>query len=316
MVTGAAGFIGSSLCDALVAQGRQVTGIDNFSPNYAEAAKRENIRTLLDSKQFILVECDVGSKMFEDVLSSIHLDVIVHLAATPGVRPSVEHVLEYVDNNVRATANVLASATSLGVPKIVFASSSSVYGKGAGRPAREEDALVPLSPYAATKVAGEALCRSFVASHDISVTCLRFFTAYGPRQRPDMAICKLAHCIKSGLPFPINGDGRSSRDYTYISDIVSGIIASLGHDEPFDIINLGSGNPITLDTMIEQTSKALLQSPVLERVNLPSCEPLQTCADIRKATETIGYRPRIDFYSGVSLFAEWFLASQAETRIC
>jgi UDP-glucuronate 4-epimerase len=310
MVTGAAGFIGSSLCDELVSQGRRVTGIDNFSLNYPEATKRENIRQLLDTKHFTLVECDVGSEQFSNLISSSRPDVIVHLAATPGVRPSVEHVLEYVDNNVRATANVLATAASAGVPKIIFASSSSVYGKGSARPDREDDPLVPLSPYAATKVAGEALCQSFAASRDISVTCLRFFTAYGPRQRPDMAICKLAHCIVSGRPFQMNGDGKSARDYTYISDIVSGICASISYEKRFDVFNLGSGNPIDLETMIKLTSEVLSKYPVLEQVDMPSCEPQQTCADVGKAATTLGYRPCVDFSTGMSSFAEWFVASQ------
>jgi UDP-glucuronate 4-epimerase len=310
MVTGAAGFIGSSLCEALLAQGRQVTGIENFSPNYAEATKRENLRAMLTSKRFTLVECDVGSEGFRRYLSSNPPDVIIHLAATPGVRPSVEYVLEYVDNNVRATANLLASAASAGISKIVFASSSSVYGEGLSRPVREDDALVPLSPYAATKVSGEALCRSFVASHGMSVTCLRFFTVYGPRQRPDMAICKLAHCINSGSPFQMNGDGKSSRDYTYISDIVSGICASLNCNEPFEVFNLGSGNPIDLLTMIKLVSEALGRTPILESAELPSSEPKQTYADISKAVANLGYKPSVNFRDGVAQFAAWFAESQ------
>ena len=310
MVTGAAGFIGSSLCETLLAQGWRVTGIDNFSPNYAEAAKRENLRGSLTSKRFTLVECDVGGEGFRSCLEPNRPDVIVHLAATPGVRPSVEHVLEYVDNNVRATANVLASAVSGGVPKVIFASSSSVYGESSGRPALEDDTLVPLSPYAATKVSGEALCRSFVACHDIAVTCLRFFTTYGPRQRPDMALTKLAGCIQSGRPFLMNGDGRSLRDYTHISDIVAGICASLNHEERFDIFNLGSGKPVDLKTMIEVTSEAFARSPVLQQVELPTCEPQRTCADIGRAAAKLGYKPQVDFRAGVAEFAEWFLASK------
>lgn len=310
MVTGAAGFIGSSLCEALISQGRQVTGIENFSPNYREAVKRENLRALSQSKSFTLVECDAGSEDFRGFLSSHRPDVIVHLAATPGVRPSVDHVLEYVDNNVRATANVLACAASEGIAKVVFASSSSVYGEDYGRPAREDDILAPLSPYAATKVSGEALCRSFVACHDISVTCLRFFTVYGPRQRPDMAIYKLAQCINSGMPFQINGDGKSSRDYTYISDIVSGICASLGCDGSFEVFNLGSGNPIDLSSMIEMVSEALGRRPVLEQAQLPSSEPQRTFADIGKAATMLGYKPGVPFRDGIEQFAAWFAAMQ------
>ena len=310
MVTGAAGFIGSSVCEELLAQGRKVTGIENFSPNYAETTKRENLRAMLASKRFNLVECDVGSEGLRSSLSSNPPDIIVHLAATPGVRPSVEHVLEYVDNNVRATANVLASATSAGIPKVIFASSSSVYGEDFGRPAREDDALAPLSPYAATKVSGEALCRSFVACHDISITCLRFFTVYGPRQRPDMAIYKLAHCINAGIPFRMNGDGRSSRDYTYISDIVSGICASLNCDESFEVFNLGSGNPIELNAMIAQVSEALGKTPILHSAEFPSSEPTRTYADIRKASEKLGYQPIVNFRDGIAQFAAWFAKSQ------
>ena len=310
VVTGAAGFIGSSLCEALVAQGRIVTGFDNFAPNYADAAKRDNIRDLSQSKNFKLVEYDVGDEGFCKLLSSIRPDAIVHLAATPGVRPSVEHVLDYVDNNVRATANVLACARSTGISKFVFASSSSVYGEGPGRPARESDPLVPLSPYAATKVSGEALCRSFVACHDLSVTCLRLFTVYGPRQRPDMAIFKLARCIESGLPFPMNGDGGSARDYTYISDIVSGICASLNCEESFEVFNLGSGNPINLRTMINVTSGVLGREAILNEVKLPSIEPKQTFADVSKATTMLGYRPRVSFQEGIEMFSTWLKESK------
>ena len=316
MVTGAAGFIGSTLCETLIAQGREVTGVDNFSRNYAQTTKRKNLRGLLKSKRFTLSDCDVGSQELQSVLLAHHPDVIVHLAATPGVRPSVEHVLEYVDNNVRATANVLASVASAGVPKVVFGSSSSVYGMGLARPAREDDALAPLSPYAATKVAGEALCRAFVASHNISVICLRFFSVFGPRQRPDMAICKLARCIESGSPFPTNGDGRSSRDYTYISDIVSGICASFTYETRFDVFNLGSGNPIDLETVIGLTSEALLKSPILKQGDLSSCEPLRTCADIGKAAAAFGYHPCVDFRTGIGRFAEWFITSQSEEEPC
>jgi UDP-glucuronate 4-epimerase len=310
LLTGAAGFIGSTLCEALLADGRKVTGIDSFAANYPEAAKRDNIRGLLKSKRFTLVECDAGGVEFRDALNACHPDMIVHLAATPGVRPSIEHVLEYVDNNVRATANVLAGAAAAGVSRIVFGSSSSVYGGGSGKPVREDDPLIPLSPYAATKVSGEALCRSFVASCGLSITCLRFFTVYGPRQRPDMAICKLAHLIESRQPFRMNGDGESSRDYTYISDIVSGIRAALDRNVPFEAINLGSGNPIRLKTMIELTSNAIGGTPIIERTDFPSSEPTQTFADISKAKTELGYEPRVSFEDGIAEFAAWFKATR------
>lgn len=316
LVTGAAGFIGSSLCEVLVAQGRRVTGIDNFSPNYSQSAKRANLCRLFQSGDFAMVECDVGSIEFRSVLLARRPDLIVHLAATPGVRPSVNHVLEYVDNNVRATANVLTSAASVGVPKIVFGSSSSVYGMGCGRPAQEDDPLAPLSPYGATKLAGEALCRAFVASHDLSITCLRFFSVFGPRQRPDMAIYKLAHCIYSGVPFPMSGDGKSARDYTYISDIVAGICASFTSESPYEVFNLGSNNPIHLETVIKLTSEVFQKPAILQRVELASCEPLQTCANITRAKLLLGYRSCVDFQTGIDKFAEWYVASQAGEKRC
>ena len=306
VVTGAAGFIGSHLCEALLSQGYQVAGVDGFLPNYAEAFKRNNLHKLLSTERFSLLESAIADEHFQDLLHSVRPGAIIHLAATPGVRPSISQVLEYVDNNVRGTANVLASAVAAGVPKVIFASSSSVYGQGLDRPSREDDATTPLSPYAATKVAGEALCRSFVACHDISITCLRFFTAYGPRQRPDMAIHKLARCIKTGTPFRVHGSGTSMRDYTYISDIVSGICAALVYEKRFSIFNLGSGRPIELREMISTVSEAIGSTPTLEFEALSSAEPLHTYADIHKASTALGFHPQVGFRDGIKQFAEWF----------
>jgi UDP-glucuronate 4-epimerase len=310
IVTGAAGFIGSHLCEALVGEGRSVIGIDNFASNYAEANKRQNLVSLTGNRRFTLVQADVGSKQIQHVVSSTRPDVIVHLAATPGVRPSIDHVLEYIDNNVRGTANLLSSAVTSSVQKVIFASSSSVYGQGLTVASREEDSLHPLSPYAATKVSGEALCQSFVACHDISITCLRFFTVYGPRQRPDMGIHTAARCISSGSPFRMNGDGRSSRDYSYIYDIVSGICASLENDQRFAVYNLGSGRPIELGTMIRTVAEALGREAQLESIDITGAEPTRTFADIRKAANELGYKRTVDFREGVGRFIDWFTEMQ------
>ena len=306
MVTGAAGFIGSHLCESLVAEGKLVTGVDNFAPNYSESFKRYNLRSLEGKDRFVFVRANAGREEIKDLVRSAHPDAIIHLAATPGVRPSIDHVLEYVDNNVRGTANLLTSSVTSGVRKIIFASSSSVYGQGLTEPSREDDPLHPLSPYAATKVSGEALCESFVACHDISVTCLRFFTVYGPRQRPDMGIHTLARCISSGLPFRMNGDGRSSRDYTYISDIISGILASLKNDQRFSVYNLGSGHPIALQTMIQTVAEALGQEPQLEAIAMSGAEPTRTFADIRKAARELEYERTVNFEEGIRRFITWF----------
>jgi UDP-glucuronate 4-epimerase len=310
MVTGAAGFIGSHLCEALVAEGRTVLGVDNFAPNYSEAQKLKNLDTLTASKRFTFVRADVGDKDIDQFFDSVRPDVIVHLAATPGVLPSIDHVLEYVDNNVRGTANLLRNSVSSGVKKVVFASSSSVYGQGLTEASREEDPLCPLSPYAATKVSGEALCRAFAACHEISITCVRFFTVYGPRQRPDMAIHALAHCITSGKPFRMHGDGRSARDYTYISDIVSGICVSLETDQNFGVYNLGSGKPIQLHAMIKTVAEALRIEPHLTKGVMSNAEPTRTFADIHKATSELGFEPSTTFQEGIARFADWFMETQ------
>lgn len=315
MVTGAAGFIGSHLCEALVAEGRTVIGIDNFAPNYPKAYKMNNLAGLMKHSGFTFAVVDVEGKEVKELLASIRPNVVIHLAATPGVLPSINHVLEYVDNNVRGTASILGNSVAAGVSKIVFASSSSVYGHGFSEASREDDPLIPLSPYAATKVSGEALCRSFESCYSVPITCIRFFTVYGPRQRPDMAIHALARCITTGSPFRIKGDGRSARDYTYISDIVSGICASLEKDDGFAVYNLGSGRPIELQTMVSTVAEALGTQPVLEEDELSSAEPTRTFADIRKAGVELGYKPQVKFEQGIARFSEWFVQMQTSRSL-
>lgn len=307
-VTGAAGFIGSHLCEALANDGRRVVGIDNFDDFYAPARKRENLSRLTADERFRLIEGDVRDA--DALRAAIEgADAVVHLAARAGVRPSFEVPDVYAENNVVATCTLLETITALEVPRLVFISSSSIYGEGAESPFREDaDTGVPKSPYAATKVAGEALCRAF--AHRIPrIAVLRLFSVYGPRQRPDLAIQAFATRISAGEPIPVLGNTRSFRDYTYVDDIVGGIAASLELDEPWAVLNIGSGSPITLDEMITKLEQAFGRR--VERRQLPPHpgDLFGTWADTSAAKRMLGFEPQWTFDRGVEKYVEWFRSS-------
>ena len=304
-VTGAAGFIGSHLCEALRAEGRQVIGVDNFDDFYDPELKRRNLTALSADSGFRLVEADVAdSEAIRAALEGV--DAVVHLAARAGVRPSFEVPELYARANVIATVALLEAMSALEVPRLVFISSSSVYGDGAESPFREDgDTGVPKSPYAATKLAGEALCWAF--AHRIPrIAVLRLFSVYGPRQRPDLAIHTFAKRITAGEPIPVLGDTKSFRDYTYIDDIVGGIVAALELDEPWVLLNLGSGSPITLEEMISRLEAAFGRR--VERQQLPPHpgDLFGTWADIDAARRMLGFEPQWTFDRGVEEYAEWF----------
>ena len=308
-VTGAAGFIGSYLCERLVQDGHYVVGLDNFDPFYARAAKERNLESRLQGPRFVLVEGDIrdpGSlrRLLEGT------DTVVHLAARAGIRPSFEEPTAYADVNVRGTQLLLQEAERIGVARFVFGSSSSVYGKGAPHPFREDGDLgTPASPYASTKVAGELLCRNF-ESHFESVVVLRFFTAYGPRQRPDLAIHKFARLLTAGEPLPIYGSLSTFRDYTYVDDIVNGVSAAVTHaGVGYDVFNLGSGNPTRLSDLIRLLDEVFGVETAREQLPAHEGDLRGTWADVTKAKDVLCYEPRWTLDAGLRSFAEWFTTS-------
>ena len=306
-VTGAAGFIGSHLVAELLARNHSVNGCDMFDPFYSRATKERNLSSLRDHPEFTFFESDIRDH--EAVKALIRdCECCIHLAAKAGVRPSFSAPSEYADVNAVGTARLLEAAASEGVTKLVFASSSSVYGEGAPVPFREDAELgTPLSPYASTKVAGENLCRNFAQSFETTVI-LRLFTVYGPRQRPDLAIHKFANIIVEDKEIPVYGDTDNARDYTYVDDIVDGICRSLDWSENFGIFNLGAGHPVTLEEMIQALERSLGRTA--RRRDLPPQrgDMQSTWADTAKARSTLGYEPATSFEEGIDLFCEWFRA--------
>jgi UDP-glucuronate 4-epimerase len=312
LVTGGAGFIGSHVSEALLARGRAVVCLDNFDDFYAPAVKRRNLAAALGHHGFTLVEGDLrDAAALEDLFRRHRVEAVIHLAARAGVRPSIRQPALYADVNVTGTAALLEAARQAGVPRFVFASSSSVYGVRTGRPFKETDeADAPASPYGATKRAGELLCRTAHALTGMAVTCLRFFTVYGPRQRPEMAIHKFTRLIEAGEPVPLFGDGSSARDYTYIEDIVAGTLGALDACSGFGVYNLGNAEPIRLTDLVGLLGIALgKQGRVSPGPPEPGDVPF-TCADISAARAAFGYEPRVKIAEGLQRFAAWYRAEK------
>jgi UDP-glucuronate 4-epimerase len=304
-VTGAAGFVGSHLCERLLASGHEVVGIDSFDDFYDSERKERNLVDCLADDRFRLVRGEIGD-MAATRSALEGADAVVHLAARAGVRPSFDDPITYLRSNVVGMATLIEAIVAAGVPRLVFISSSSVYGDGAETPFSESGSTgVPRSPYAATKVAGEALCRAF-ASEIPQIAVLRLFSVYGPRQRPDLALQTFARCILSGEPIPILGSTDSFRDYTYVDDIVSGIVAALQVDAPWTLVNLGSGNPVTLEEMIVQLEAALGREAKREMLPAHPGDLFGTWADVSAAERELGFRAEWSFEQGVRRFAEWF----------
>jgi len=308
LVTGGAGFIGSHLVDRLLGRGDEVVVLDNFNDYYDPAIKRANIEQARKSRGFTLVEADIlDEQLLDRVFGGNRFDVVVHLAARAGVRPSIEQPLLYETVNCRGTLNLLEQARKKKINRFVFASSSSVYGNVKTIPFRE-DARVdqPVSPYAATKAAGELYCHNYHHLHGLSVNVLRFFTVYGPRQRPDMAIHKFTALIDKGKPVPFFGDGSTARDYTYCSDIVDGVTAAIDKDLGFEILNLGESRTTTLAELVKIIEKALGKKAELKRLPMQAGDVLLTCADVGKARKLLGYNPHTTVESGVAEFVRWY----------
>lgn len=314
LVTGGAGFIGSHLVESLLQQGHIVFNWDNFNDYYNPAIKRQNIQTALFNPNYTLIEEDIlNAGALRTFFDRQPVDVIVHLAARAGVRPSIEQPLLYEQVNVQGTLNLLEICRLYGITKFVFASSSSVYGANTKVPFSEDDCVdFPISPYAATKKAGELVCYTYHKLYNISTTCLRFFTVYGPRQRPDMAIHKFTRMIFDRQPIPVFGDGKSRRDYTYYSDIIQGIMGAIAYCKDYHIYNLGESNTVELLYLIELIQAALGISAVLDvKPEQPGDVPI-TYADITKAKAELEYHPQISIEEGIKQFAEWFLRGQVQ----
>jgi UDP-glucuronate 4-epimerase len=310
LVTGGAGFIGSHLVDRLMAEGESlVTVVDNFNDFYDPALKRANIDRHLGSSELTLVEAEIADwRAMNELFKRGRFDLVVHLAARAGVRPSLEAPLDYEETNVQGTYVLLEAARRHGVPHFVFGSSSSVYGINSKVPFSEDDPIArPISPYAATKVAGEAACHAYSHLYDMRVVCLRFFTVYGARQRPDLAIHKFARLIDGGRPIPFFGDGRTRRDYTYIDDIISGVVAAMNYEASrFEVINLGESETVELGRLVELLEAALDKKAIIDRQPAQPGDVPITYADINKARRLLGYDPQTKIEDGIEKFARWF----------
>jgi len=306
LVTGAAGFIGSHLCERLLRDGWQVLGVDNFDDFYDPQIKRHNIAGCLENDNFELVEADIRDRTaMNDVVAS-GVDIIVHLAARAGVRPSIDQPLLYADVNVNGTIVLLEAAKEQRTGKFIFGSSSSVYGNNKKVPFSEDDNVdFPISPYAATKKAGELICHTYHHLYEMSITCLRYFTVYGPRQRPDLAIHKFARLIGQGKPISIYGDGTMSRDFTYIDDIIEGTVAAMEKCGGFHIYNLGESRPITVNDLVAEIEKALGKKAIKEYVPPQPGDVERTYADVIKAVNELGYNPSTNIADGLARFVAW-----------
>jgi UDP-glucuronate 4-epimerase len=310
LVTGGAGFIGSHVCEHLLHSGHSVWAFDDLNPFYDPQIKRGNLRDIQSlAKPFEFVQGDLTDLVaVNELFSEVKFDQIIHLAARAGVRPSLQEPALYQRVNVEGTVNILEAARHTGVKKITIASSSSVYGINAKVPFSESDPIFSaISPYAASKLACEALGHVYHHIYGLDVIMLRFFTAYGPRQRPDLAIHKFAKLISAGKPIPVFGDGSTARDYTYVSDIVEGVIACTQKEFGFEVFNLGESQTVTLTRLIELLEQALGKKAILDRQPLQPGDVPITYADISKARAKLGYNPRVKTEQGIRLFVDWFL---------
>jgi UDP-glucuronate 4-epimerase len=309
LVTGAAGFIGSHTTASLIADGWEVIGLDNFDPFYDRKLKEANLQSLLESDNFEFIEADIRDhdRIIDIFAAKAPLDAVLHLAARAGVRPSILDPIGYEQVNIGGTLNLLQAAIAQKpLPKFVFASSSSVYGNNSKVPFSETDPVDhPISPYAATKKACELICHTYHHLYELPVTGLRFFTVFGPRQRPDLAIDKFARLILAGKPIEMFGDGSTSRDYTYIDDIVAGVRAAIDRCSGYEIINLGSKHPITLTEMIATVADACGREPEIITKPMQPGDVNRTFADVEKAARLLDYRPTTPFADGVARQIEW-----------
>lgn len=314
LVTGGAGFIGSHLVDRLLSEGTwNVTVVDDFNDFYSPEVKRANIAEHLKSQKYRLIEADIrDDEKLAEIFAETKFDVIVHLAARAGVRPSLSEPKLYMETNVNGTVNLLELAREHGINQFVFGSSSSVYGVNEKVPFAEDDRIFqPISPYAATKAAGELICHTYSHLYDIRTVCLRFFTVYGARQRPDLAIHKFSKLISEGKTIQVFGDGSSRRDYTYIDDIIQGVRAAIDYDSSIhEVFNLGESQTVTLSELIELIERSLGIRAMIDRQPWQPGDVPATYADITKSRELLDYNPKTKIQDGIPKFVEWFLNSR------
>jgi UDP-glucuronate 4-epimerase len=314
LITGAAGFIGSHLVDHLLAGGaKHITVVDDFNNFYDPQIKRTNVSKHLEDSRYRLVEADIRDRAaLEKVFVGNQFDCIIHLAARAGVRPSLSEPALYTETNINGTLNLLELARQNNIRQFVFGSSSSVYGINAKVPFSEDDPIrQPISPYAATKGAGELLCHTYSHLYGIRCVCLRFFTVYGPRQRPDLAIHKFANLISAGKPIPVFGDGTTRRDYTYIDDIIAGVMAAIEYDKSnYEVINLGESRTVELRELIALLERELDTHAIIDRQSPQPGDVPQTFADIGKARRLLSYNPQTQIEEGARRFVQWFRDSK------
>lgn len=321
LVTGGAGFIGGHLCRRLLGDGHRVTVVDNFDSFYPRAIKEEGIKDF-SAQRFTLIETNIcNTKALLQTLHARNIDAIVHLAARAGVRPSIETPMVYEETNVGGTQSMLKVSQQLDIDTFIYGSSSSVYGNNDKVPFAEDDPVRhPISPYAATKRSGELLAHTFHHLYSITTHCLRFFTVYGPRQRPDLAIHKFARQILTNQPITMYGDGTSSRDYTYVDDIVDGITRSLHRAKgmsgsEYEIINLGGSETTKLKELISKIAEAMGATPEIEQLSTQPGDVKHTYADISKARELLGYEPSTPIDEGLQKFADWVVDYYADRPV-
>ncbi|MFW6043537.1 MAG: GDP-mannose 4,6-dehydratase [Marinilabiliaceae bacterium] len=311
IVTGCAGFIGSHLTETLLEEGHEVYGIDNFDPFYDLSIKKANLNHFLNHRSFTFYEADLTDEQSTTEIFSRGADIVVHLAGKAGVRPSIEDPQGYIDHNITATRVVLTAMQQNNIRKIAFASSSSVYGNNPETPWHEDlNVDNPISPYAFSKKSCELLNHTWHHLYHLDVINMRFFTVYGPRQRPDLAIHKFTRMLYEEAPLTLFGDGSTSRDYTYIDDTISGILKVIyylrDHNNVFETVNLGNNHPISLNELVDKLSQVTGTSPKIERLPMQPGDVNITYANIDKATRMFGYKPVVSLESGLLKFNEWF----------
>ncbi len=315
-ITGGAGFIGSSLSERLIKEGNKVITIDNFCDFYNPNIKETNIKELNQSENFKIYRKDIRDRQaIKEIFDENNIDIIMHLAAMAGVRPSIENPVLYQEVNCMGTQNILEEMKAHNIKNLVMASSSSVYGNCKQVPFKEDMVVdFAISPYAATKKANEVMTHVYHKLFNINVMMLRFFTVYGPKQRPDLAINKFTRLMLEGQEIPMFGDGTTSRDYTYINDIVNGIIKSCNYcmqnKNVYEILNIGNSSPISLKDMILTIGQALGVEPKIKQLPMQLGDVERTYADISKAKKLIGYNPKVSFKTGINNFVNWYKENQ------